>query len=57
MAYFGTQGGGIAEMHDDIVVWRKPPDWLTEALKGDPIPEDWGYCRSVRRRNQRAFRP
>lgn len=38
---FATQGGGIAVFQDDQYVWEEVPEWMTEARKGDVIPEEW----------------
>ena len=41
MAYYGTQGGGIAEERGDTLVWREPPGDFPEMQLGEPIPEEW----------------
>ena len=40
-AVFPTQGGGTAVEQNGQLVWHEPPDWMTEAKRGDPIPEEW----------------
>lgn len=53
--YYGTQGGGTAVMRGDQLVWKEPPDWLTQAQVGDVVPEEWSVvgpfdCETDRRK-------
>lgn len=42
MAYYGTQGGGIAVMDPSgELLWREPPSGFPEMQPGDKVPTEW----------------
>jgi len=39
--FYGTQGGGIAEMKSEKAYFIEPPNWGSFQV-GDEVPEEWG---------------